>query len=91
MKVYGASPVGNLFHAISDVADGTTEANILDEALDALASSGPGRLVAATHRKGGAWDRNYVPGGRNIVIPNEDILREYQELDHSGRPAVDAG
>ena len=88
VKVFGASPVANLFRGVPDVQEGTTEAQILDEALDELASATPGRLVAVTHRKGGAWERNYVPGGRNIVIPNEDILREYRELESAGTPPV---
>ena len=89
VKVFGAEPVQNIFRGASVVPNETTEAQILDEALDALASVGPGRLVAATHRKGGAWERNYIPGARNILIPNEDILQEYRELDGAGEPPVE--
>lgn len=81
VKVFGSDPVGNVFHGISEPADGP-ERDILDEAYDNLGNAGPGRLVNATHRRGGAWDRNYIPGIRHCAIPNADILTEYQGLDN---------
>jgi uncharacterized phage-associated protein len=79
-KVYGADPVGNIFHDAASIPDGP-EQKIIDEALDHLGDLGPGKLVAATHRIGGAWHKHYVPGNRHVLIPNEDILREYRDLD----------
>ncbi len=79
VKVFGSGPVKNIFHDIPEIPAGTAR-NILDEAHDALGNLGPGRLVNATHRKGGAWASNYVPGARGIVIPGEDILNEYRSL-----------
>lgn len=81
VKVFGADPVGNVFHSSPDIPDGSSEATILDEAFDALGSARPAQLVNATHRPGGAWDLNYVPRMRGRVIPNNDILREYQNLN----------
>lgn len=80
VKVFGADPVGNVFHANPEPSDGP-EAAILDEAYDKLGNAGPGRLVNATHRAGGAWDINYTPGVRHCIIPNSDILNEYRGLD----------
>lgn len=77
-KVFGSSPVENVFHSAPDLDDGT-EAELLDDAVEQLSHNRPGRLVAITHWDQGAWAKNYVPGERGIVIPNEDILEEYKE------------
>lgn len=79
LKIYGADPVGNIFRAYPAIAEGT-ERDILDEAYDMLGHSPAGKLVAATHRRGGAWDRHYVGGIRGITIPNTDILEEYRNM-----------
>ena len=84
-KIFGSSPVKNIFHSVPELPDGP-EAKHLDEAVKQLANVGSGRLVAATHRPNGAWDKNYIPGARNIIIPNEDILAEYRALEDGGRP-----
>jgi uncharacterized phage-associated protein len=81
LKVFGADSVQNIFYGIGDLVEGPEKA-ILDEAYRDLGKAGPGRLVSATHRPNGAWARNYVPGMRHRVIPNADILKEYQELDN---------
>ncbi|MEP7173721.1 MAG: type II toxin-antitoxin system antitoxin SocA domain-containing protein [Aestuariivirga sp.] len=78
-KIFGSDPVENIFHGDADVPEGAERA-ILDEAYDSLGHAGPGKLVRATHSVGGAWHTNYVPGRRHCVIPNEDILAEYQTL-----------
>jgi uncharacterized phage-associated protein len=79
-KIFGSDHVENIFHANPEPMDGPERA-ILDEAYAEIGSLGPGRLVSATHKPGGAWDINYKPGVRHCVIPNADILREYQGLD----------
>lgn len=79
-KVFGSGHVQNIFHGSKDL-EPSPERDILDEAYDSLGKVGPGRLVNATHRKGGAWDANYLPGVRHCVIPNEDILKEYRGLN----------
>lgn len=87
-KVFGSSPVENIFRSVPDLADETPEARILDEAFDELSDNRPGQLVAATHRSGGAWDRNYVPAARHVIIPNDQILEEYHSLDSRREDAV---
>ncbi|MBN9245177.1 MAG: DUF4065 domain-containing protein [Mesorhizobium sp.] len=81
-KIFGSDPVGNVFHEAPELPAGP-EREILDEAYDSLGKAGPGRLVNATHRRGGAWDTHYVPGERHCIIPNADILREYQGLGNA--------
>lgn len=77
-KIFGSSPVDNIFHSAGALEDGK-EAKMLDEAVDQLSGSPTGRLVAITHWEKGAWAKHYVPGEFGIVIPNEDILQEYQD------------
>lgn len=90
-KIFGSSPVENVFHSVPTLPEGP-EAAIIDEALRGLQSARPGQLVAATHRKDGAWDKNYVPGARGIVIPNHHILEEYNEMERrKERSRVAAG
>lgn len=82
-KVFGSDPVRDVFGPVGDIS-GTPEGNILDEAYDALGHTRPGQLVNATHKAGGAWDVNYIPGARRIIIPNEDILSEFNRMNNGG-------
>ena len=77
-KIFGSSPVGNIFHSDEELGD-CAEASMIDDAVAQLSNATPGRLVAITHWEGGAWHKNYVHGGRGSVIPNEDILQEYRD------------
>lgn len=79
-KVYGSAPVKTIPAGL-ELGEDSPEAAILNEAYDALGDTRAGQLVNATHRKGGAWDRNYIPGARRVIIPNEDILDEYEGMD----------
>ncbi|TVR79087.1 MAG: DUF4065 domain-containing protein [Rhodospirillales bacterium] len=78
-KVFGSSPVGNIFHSVGEIPPGP-EAETLDAALESLRNARPGQLVAMTHRGDGAWARHYVPRQRNTIIPDADILAEYRTL-----------
>jgi uncharacterized phage-associated protein len=80
-KIFGSDPVENIFTDARLPEEGTPECAIIDEAYGSLGNVGPGRLVNLTHRRGGAWETNYIPGARNIIIPNDDILKEYRELE----------
>lgn len=77
-KIFGSEPVENIFHAVGSIAESEVVAT-LDEAVKVLSDHRPGRLVAITHWDRGAWAKHYLPGERGCVIPNEDILREYQD------------
>lgn len=78
VKVFGSSPVKDVFHAFPSEIDSAASRDI-DETIDLLAGAPPGKLVAITHREDGAWAKHYIPGMRNIIIPNEDILEEYAD------------
>jgi uncharacterized phage-associated protein len=87
IRIFGSEPVKNVFHGVPDLEEGMERA-ILDEAHEALGSVRASQLVHATHRKDGAWYRNYVPGQRHCIIPNSDILDEYRQLDAVAPAAV---
>jgi uncharacterized phage-associated protein len=84
IKIFGSSPVENVFHSVNKPQEGT-EAQLLDDVFKHFANQRPGRLVAITHWDKGAWARHYDPGTRNVIIPNEDILDEYRERERSFR------
>lgn len=83
VKIFGSDPVEDIFHGCDELPE-SDERRIINEAYKVLGNEGPGRLVNATHRKGGAWEKNYIPGVRCCPIPNDDILEEYQGLDSAG-------
>lgn len=85
-KVFGSNPVQDIFHGLTELPVGP-ERDIIDEAYDSLGRVGASRLVNATHRTGGAWERNYAPNARGRIIPNADILAEYGGLDDAGAAA----
>lgn len=75
-KAFGASNVGNIFHQYEAVKDDDDLA-IIQEVLDGVGDMTPGQLVAITHIKDGGWHKNYEPGVRGSIIPDEDIFAEY--------------
>jgi len=77
VRAFGADSIQDVFSTEESIKD-TPEAKMLQEACDALLPLRPGQLVALTHRKGGAWEKNYIPGVRGIKIPDADILDEYR-------------
>lgn len=76
-KAFGNEPVQDVFRAFPSI-DGTREAHVIEEAVEATAKMRPGALIATTHWDGGAWAKYYVPGVRNATIPNIAILDEYR-------------
>lgn len=80
VKVFGSDPVENVFHDVPEVPQGP-EMDILEEAFVSLGDAGPGKLVNATHRKGGAWATHYSPGVRGRIIPNAAIRDEFQRFN----------
>jgi len=82
VNAFGGGPVQNVFHGVADI-EGTQEAALIDEAVNKLADLPPSKLVAATHRSGGAWEKSYEPGGPpSNVIPREVIKTEYETVWH---------
>lgn len=77
VRGFGSSPVRNVFHGVPATLPETPEYETLANAANATRGISAGRLVDLTHRVGGAWANNYLPGVRGIVIPNRDILNEF--------------
>ena len=78
-KVFGDKPVKNIFHRVPSIKEGSPQQEIILEAYENLCELSPGELVSITHWPEGAWARSYKSGRKNVVIPDEDILREYNE------------
>lgn len=78
-KIFGADPVQNIFRSSPEVREGL-EKGTLEVVLKGLEGCSSAKLVALTHREGGAWAKHYTPGARGIVIPDEDIIEEYRGL-----------
>lgn len=78
-KMFGSGKVKDfIFNSAADAAG--REREILDEAYRDLGHVRAGLLVSLTHRRGGAWENNYRPGEHGIIIPNSDIIAEYESL-----------
>ena len=83
VKMYGNKPIRSGFHR-TPITEGTPEADEIEKACSFLLSQPASRLVDFTHRTGGAWQKSYVPGQKNIIIPNKDIIQEYKDLSSAG-------
>ena len=78
-KIYGSEPVQNIFNSQPSLDDTKIETKTLNSTYDIVGDFSGARLIAITHCDYGAWQKNYKPGVRNVVIPNEDILDEYRK------------
>ena len=76
VRMFGDKPIQNVFFGAPRIF-GTPEEEMLREACEHLLAKSSSELVAMTHRQNGAWAKNYVPGVRSIVIPDADIVAEY--------------
>jgi uncharacterized phage-associated protein len=76
VKAFGAKPIPNVFFALDQVGDGL-EKSTLQEASNNLLNKSAAELVSNTHWEQGAWAMHYNPSQRNILIPEQDIAREY--------------
>ena len=84
-KKYGSGPIKAGLQNVESINPSSNEAAIIEEAWDCFSEDSPSRLIEYTHRKGGAWDRNYTLGLRSAFrtenpIPDEHIKEEYMEL-----------
>ena len=78
-KIFGSSPVDDVFFNARVFSSDDPRKAILDEVCDDLLKMSPGELVNITHWEKGAWAKHYVPGTRGIPIPDQDIYREYKD------------
>jgi len=77
LKMFGRKPVKNVFWG-GELDSESIEANVLRAIGKQIKNISPSALVHFTHDPKGAWAKHYRPGGRGVVIPNEDILEEYE-------------
>ncbi len=77
VKAFGAKPIPNIFGRHGEIPPEYQAT--LNEACDVLLKKSPGELVQNTHWRHGAWAESYAPGVRNIVIPQDAIVREYEK------------
>lgn len=78
VKAYGDKPVQDVF-SVQKFATTTAEYESIKDIYDQLGDRRPSTLVGITHEDHGAWARYYTPGVNGIIIPNQAILREYNE------------
>ncbi len=78
-KIFGAKPVRNIFRSIGDLDENLSETNTLNRTYSVVSEFTGAKLVAITHCDYGAWAKNYKPDAMGIIIPNEDILEEYNK------------
>ena len=78
-KIFGAKPVRNIFRSIEDLDEKQSEAITLNRIFGLVSEFSGAKLVAVTHCSYGAWAKNYRPDAMGIIIPNEDILKEFEE------------
>lgn len=83
VKMYGNKPIRSGFYR-TPVVEGIPEAEEIEKACSFLLNQTASRLVDFTHRTGGAWQKSYAPGQKNIIIPNNDIIQEYRDLFNTG-------
>jgi uncharacterized phage-associated protein len=77
MRIFGADAIQDVFFGEPRPNDGLRESH-LHNVSTYLAGKKAAELVSMTHWKDGAWAKNYRPGARGIVIPDQDILDEYR-------------
>lgn len=78
-KIFGADAVKNIFNSVKDLDETRSETKRLNLTFDIVSAYSGSRLIAITHCEYGAWRKNYRPGTFGVVIPNEDIIDEYEE------------
>lgn len=78
VKMFGASPVKNVFSNALAFDDGDPRRKVMDDVCDRFLKFSGGDLVDITHWDQGAWASVYVPMARNVTIPDEAILDEYR-------------
>ena len=75
-RAFGSGPIKYLSgqNKIDDPARQAT----LDQVIRQLSKLTASQLVSITHWKDGAWAQHYRPGIKGLVIPDRDIIAEYQ-------------
>lgn len=83
LKKFGANSIPiSTFRFTKDLNtdEKTVETTVLSKCAESFPHPSVAKLLDITHRDGGAWDRVYQPGIRNIEIPKELIIEDYEQL-----------
>ena len=75
VKAFGAKPIPDVYP--KKELHGQAVATLSDACSNLLGKSAA-ELVRNTHWHGGAWIRHYIPGARNVPIPDASIIDEYK-------------
>jgi uncharacterized phage-associated protein len=78
-ETFGMSPVKDVFFNAFDFCPEDTRRLLLEEVCPDLLKRTPDELADITHWQRGAWAKNYVPGATSALIPDRDIVKEYQD------------
>lgn len=82
VKAFGSNPIRDVFLGAPSVSD-SLERDTLDAVARHFRSMSSAKLVAMTHWEKGAWYKNYQPGAKGIVIPDDDIIDEHRARSKS--------
>jgi uncharacterized phage-associated protein len=89
VRMFGASPISNVFDEARPFAQQSKRREILVDACKDLLPLRPGELVEITHWHKGAWAKYYEPGSRGIRIPDSAIIDEYTARIKAGHVKPD--
>ncbi len=78
LRIYGSSTITGIGHNRRPLPPGS-ERTTLDIIYDELGLVSASKLIRITHWAGGAWAKNYIPGATGVVIPQQDILEEFEK------------
>ena len=79
VKVFGSGAIRDVFRNALGFNDEDPRRKVMDDVTSRFLKFSAGDLVEITHWDGGAWAKHYIPNARNVPIPDEDILAEYQD------------
>lgn len=79
VKVFGDRPITNVFSSL-DERKSSVELDFLQKKFAELDDKSAWDLVVMTHLKGGAWEKYFNKENRNIKIPDQAILEEYNKF-----------
>ena len=82
---FGRNSIESAFEDVKRIRKDSREAKIIKEVFMCFSEDSTAQLVEYTHRKGGAWDKNYVRGASRVFwpnnpIPDAHIAEEYSDL-----------
>jgi uncharacterized phage-associated protein len=78
-EIFGASPVKDVFFNALDFCPEDSRRLLLEDVCPVLLKRTPGELVDIIHWQQGAWAKNYIPRATSVLIPDQDIVKEYQD------------